>query len=193
MNDIRELKKIHCEKCNRVTKHSTRKTFENRSFNKEEFFLDSYSMVCSECLKSTVFYHHDIITDEDWKTFSHEKITNIMKLKICEIESNNFNDLKLDILKVLNYIVHSEITKFESKLIYILIDIELTEKKANITQKDFLKFYNERYFDELEHLDRSIKQSQLSRSLKNLEKEGFINIVKLDNNQLISFNPASFY
>lgn len=193
MNEIVEFKKIHCEKCERVTHQNTRKTFENKSFEKEEYFMDSYSMHCFECDKVTVIHHNDIISSEDWEAFSHEKITSLMKLKINKIESSNPNDLKLDILKVLNYIVHSEITKFELKLIYTLIEIELTEKKANITQKDFLKFYNEKHFDELEHLDRSIKQSQLSRSLKNLEKEGFINIVKLDNNQLISFNPASFY
>lgn len=193
MNDIRELKKIHCEKCNRVTKHSTRKTFENKLFKKEEYFIDSYGMVCSECLKSTVFYHHDIITDEDWKAFSHEKITSLMKLKINEIESSNPNYFKHDVSLILTILVHSEITKFEIKLLNELINLEIIEKKYNITQKEFLKFYNDKYFDEIEHLDRSIKQSQLSRSLKNMEKEGFINIVKLDNNQLISMNLTKFY
>ena len=193
MNDISEFKKIHCEKCNRVTKHSTRKTFENKSIEKEEYFIDSYSMVCSECLKSTVFYHHDIITSKDWKEFSHNKITSIMKLKINELESNNPNHFKIDVSLILTTLAHSEITKFEIKLLDELINLEVIEKKHNSTQKEFLKFYNDKYFDEIEHLDRSIKQSQLSRSLKNMEKEGYINIVKLDNNQLISLNLTKFY
>jgi hypothetical protein len=193
MNDISESKKIHCSKCERVTSHSTNKTFENKSFKKEEYFMDSYSMLCSDCCKSTVIYHHDIITDEDWKDFSHKKITSIMELKINEIESSETDDIKFNLSKCLNSIVHLEVTKFELKILHELIQMELCENKSNITQKEFLKLYNDRYSDEFEHLNGSIKQSQLSRSLKNLEKQNFINIVKLDHNQIISFNAANFY
>lgn len=195
MEDISESKKIYCERCKIIREHFTSKTFENKIFDRdgEHYFMDSYSMLCCKCLKSTAFCHRDIITDDEWRAFSHEKITSLMNLKINNFESNNCSDLRLMVYSVLNNIVHSEITKFEIKLLFMLIQIETFENKFNITQKEFLTYYNEKKFDELEHLDQSIKQSQLSRSLKSLEKQKYINIVKLDNNQRISLNLASIH
>lgn len=93
----------------------------------------------------------------------------------------------------LNTLVNSNITKFEMKLLYKLLDIESNKKIIGVTQKEFLEYYNNFYYDELDHLNETIKQSQLSRSLKSLEKQDYINIRKSESNQLtITTNAKKF-
>ncbi|OEG74148.1 hypothetical protein BEL05_00685 [Shewanella colwelliana] len=85
----------------------------------------------------------------------------------------------------LNTLVNSNITKFEMKLLHKLLDIETNQERNGVTQKDFLEHYNDFYYNEIEHLNEAIKQSQLSRSLKSLENQNFIIIKKSESNQLI--------
>ena len=134
---------------------------------------------------------------------------NFSPIDLIERKSNNLvHELEHDTLSALiekekltkdnaflalNTLVNSDITKFEMKLLYKLLDIESNKKTIGVTQKEFLEYYNNFYYDELDHLNETIKQSQLSRSLQSLEKQDYINIRKSESNQLtITTNAKKF-
>ncbi|KTF12231.1 hypothetical protein [Pseudoalteromonas sp. H105] len=108
-----------------------------------------------------------------------------------------FKEIRLDLhskqrrfIHLMGLLTRSRISKSEMKILLHLTKIEFDEKKKRkdglfyktlgITQKDLLKSYNNYYSDD------QIKQSYLSRSLKNLVKEHFVKIKKKNGESLIT-------
>lgn len=140
-------------------------------------------------------------TREDFYTlnYSLSELKNIYDTPFSLVEMDKYDEaLKENETKkyntLFNFItlVHSSITKFESKVFLKLLTLEMNENKTHLTQSDLLDAYNKEYFDEDPDFDKSIKQSQLSRALKNLKSNSFIKNSDIEKEILIYVNWDKF-
>jgi hypothetical protein len=131
-------------------------------------------------------YSLEQLTNDIHTAFTFEE-RELLKLIIEEIEQK-----KIDTHSLLNTIVYSSISKNETKILLKLVELEIHKNKKGLNQQEILKAYNDQHFDELKHLDQSIKQSSLSRSLKNLKEQEFIIIIKFEKESLHFVNWGKF-
>lgn len=180
-----------------------------QEFDKNEHFLfkDEYrsypteinQLISRELLKTSLVddkKHISLIYNEselfndfrsmDCKILSHDEA-------LIYMDKQRENAIsQIDIIHSLGRLTESDITKKEIKILLELMNIEdkntedyIIDIDNGILQKDFLHLYNKKYSN------NQIKQSHLSRSLKNLEKEGFIKTYKRDKKSLIVMNWAN--
>lgn len=114
------------------------------------------------------------------------------ELELLEAVIEDIESKKSHTFTILNIITNSKITKLETKILFELIDIEIHKNRVFISQKELLEFYNKKHFNTLDHLDSSIKQSHISRALKNLIEQEFVYDFKIKKEKLYSVNWNTF-
>lgn len=127
--------------------------------------------------------------------YSITEFTNIKKtpldfeeFELLEAVIEDIQSKKSQTFTVFNKITNSSITKLETKILFELIDLEIHKNKSFVSQKELLEVYNKKHSDEIEEFDNSIKQSHISRALKNLTEQEFVCSSQVKKEKLFSVN-----